>query len=82
LETDKRSVSAMISDENYEAIFIANHTFFYYLSLLLSVCAFCIVVLIRFYPNKKMLLLIPDNNFLMDGTTQARPGDGRWRRTR
>jgi len=60
-----------------------NHKkFFHYLSLLLSVCAFRIIVLIRFYQNKKMLLIIPDNNFLMDGTTKAGPGDDRWRRTR
>jgi hypothetical protein len=77
-----RFVIAMIDGENYESIFKTIHIFLNDLSYLLSVCAFRIIVLIRFYQNKKMLLLIPDNNFLMDGTTKTGPGDGRWRRTR
>ena len=68
-----RFITAIITIENYDTIFNTIYTFFLnYLAYLLSVCAFRIIVLIRFYQNKKMLLLIPDNNFLMDGTTENR----------
>ena len=55
---------------------------FYPVAMLYFFCTLRRVVLIRFYQNKKMLFIINDTNFLMNGTTQAGSGDDRWRGTR
>jgi hypothetical protein len=55
---------------------------FYLVAMLYFFCTLRRVVLIRFYQNKKMLFIINDTNFLMNGTTQAGSGDDRWRGTR